>query len=65
MRLVLALFTLILGTIYWADLILYGDHASRPSASAVPGGTLYSCSDHSLIYQSDGSSTWTTWGDYS
>jgi hypothetical protein len=34
-----------------------GDHASRPAA-----GALYSCTDHDLIYQSDGSS-WTTWAD--
>jgi hypothetical protein len=36
-----------------------GDHASRPAASTA-AGMLYSCSDHSLVYQSDGSS-WTTW----
>lgn len=35
-------------------------HANRPAASAVPSGTLYSCDDHDLIYQSDGSS-WSTW----
>jgi hypothetical protein len=35
-------------------------HANRPAAGDVPSGTLYSCSDHSLIYQSDGS-TWSTW----
>lgn len=37
-----------------------GDHASRPAATAVGSGALYACSDHSLIYQSDGSS-WSTW----
>lgn len=37
-----------------------GTHAARPAASAVGSGALYSCTDHSLIYQSDGSS-WTTW----
>lgn len=37
-----------------------GDHASRPAANAVGGGGLYSCTDHDLIYQTDGSS-WTTW----
>jgi hypothetical protein len=36
------------------------DHASRPAATAVAGGTLYPCTDHSLIYQSDGA-TWSTW----
>lgn len=35
-------------------------HANRPAATAVPQGTLYSCSDHDLIYQSDGSA-WATW----
>ena len=37
-----------------------GDHASRPAASAVGTGALYSCTDHGLVYQTDGSS-WTTW----
>lgn len=37
-----------------------GTHASRPAANAVGSGALFSCTDHSLIYQSDGSS-WTTW----
>lgn len=37
-----------------------GDHASRPTASAVGSGALYACSTHALIYQSDGSS-WSTW----
>lgn len=37
-------------------------HANRPDATAVTAGTLYSCSDHDLIYRSDGS-TWTTWAD--
>lgn len=40
--------------------MLTGDHASRPAASGVAKGTLYSCTTHSLIYQSD-SSSWTTW----
>jgi len=51
-------------TIYWVDLILSGDHASRPDPDAVPEGTIYACSDHSLVYQSDGTSTWDTWADY-
>lgn len=42
------------------DHLPYGDHASRPAATAVPTGTLYSCTDHDLIYQSDGA-TWATW----
>ena len=37
-----------------------GDHASRPAASAIGSGGLYSCTDHALVYQTDGSS-WTTW----
>src|SRR5687768_17659245 len=40
--------------------LLTGNHAARPAASAVPDGTLYSCSTHSLIYQSD-TSAWSTW----
>lgn len=44
----------------FADHLLTGDHASRPAATAVPVGTLYSCSDHALIYQSDGA-TWSTY----
>ena len=40
--------------------LLTGDHASRPAASAVAKGTLYRCTTHSLVYQSDGSS-WSTW----
>ena len=35
-------------------------HANRPAATAVTAGSLYSCSDHSLVYRSDGSS-WATW----
>jgi hypothetical protein len=37
-----------------------GVHGSRPAASAVGKGGLYSCTTHSLVYQTDGSS-WTTW----
>ena len=40
--------------------LLTGTHAARPAASAVPEGTLYSCTDHSLVYQSD-TATWATW----
>ena len=37
-------------------------HANRPAANAsgLPIGSLYLCSDHSLIYKTDGSS-WSTW----
>lgn len=44
----------------FADHVQTGDHASRPAATAVAAGTLYSCSDHGLIYQSDGA-TWSTY----
>lgn len=37
-----------------------GAHAGRPAATAVAIGALYSCTDHALIYQSDGA-TWSTW----
>ena len=43
------------------DHLLAGDHASRPAFGDVPQGTLYACSDHDLIYQSDGTSAWATW----
>lgn len=42
-----------------------GVHGSRPSASDVGAGGLYACSTHSLIYQSDGVSTWSTWASLS
>lgn len=35
-----------------------GNHAGRPAANS--GCILYSCSDHNLVYRSDGSA-WTTW----
>lgn len=35
-------------------------HANRPAANAVTAGTLYSCSDHDLIYISNGSA-WSTY----
>lgn len=41
-------------------MFLTGDHASRPAANTVGSGSIYSCTDHALLYQSDGSS-WTTW----
>lgn len=50
-----------MATTRFADHLLTGNHAGRPSASAVPAGTLYSCTTHKLIYQSDGSSTWSTY----
>lgn len=43
------------------DHLLEGDHASRPAFGDVPQGTLYACSDHDLIYQSDGVAAWSTW----
>ncbi len=50
-----------MATTRFADHLLTGTHASRPAASAVPAGTLYSCTTHSLIYQSDGTSAWSTY----
>ena len=41
-------------------MLLDGTHAARPAATTVGGGTLYACSDHGLIYQSDGAA-WSTW----
>lgn len=42
--------------------LLEGDHASRPAfnAAGLGKGALYSCSDHGLIYQTDGSA-WSTY----
>lgn len=53
-----------MATTNFIDHLLKGDHASRPAANTVPEGTLYACSDHDLIYQSDGGS-WSTWADVS
>jgi hypothetical protein len=47
-------------TTRFADHLLDGTHAARPAATVVPEGTLYSCTDHALIYQSDGA-TWSTY----
>lgn len=52
-------------TTRFTDHLLTGDHASRPAFGDVPQGTLYACSDHDLIYQSDGSTAWSTWSDVS
>lgn len=44
-----------------AGILLFGTHAARP-ASGVATGTLYACTDHSLIYQTtDTGATWVTW----
>lgn len=39
-----------------------GTHAARPAATAVPPGSLYACTDHTIVYQSDGSA-WSNWHD--
>lgn len=44
----------------FSEHLITGTHAARPAASAVPDGTLYSCTTHSLVYQSD-TSAWSTW----
>lgn len=49
-----------MATSRFADHILKGTFAARPAASAVPVGTIYSATDNSTVYQSDGSS-WGTW----
>lgn len=51
-------------TTRFIDHLLSGVHAARPGPVAVPQGTLYACSTHGLIYQSDGG-TWTTWATIS
>lgn len=46
---------------FFSDHVLGLDiHANRPAATAVPAGALYSCSTHSLVYRSNGT-TWSTW----
>lgn len=40
--------------------LLTGDHSSRPTATTVAKGTLYACSTHTKLYQSDASS-WSDW----
>lgn len=50
-----------MATTRFSDHLLTGDHASRPAASAVPAGTLYACTTHTKVYQSDGSSAWSDW----
>jgi hypothetical protein len=47
-------------TTRYEDHVVKGDHASRPLATDVPNGAQYSCTDHTVIYQSDGA----TWSDY-
>jgi hypothetical protein len=53
-----------MAAITFEGMTLTGDHASRPAATAVGAGSLYACSDHDLIYQSD-AATWSTWADIS
>lgn len=42
--------------------LLTGTHSARPAATAVAKGSLYACSTHGLLYQSD-AATWSTWFD--
>jgi hypothetical protein len=45
-----------------AGIHLTGTHASRPAGNAVPDGSLYSCTTHNLIYQSNfAGNSWSTW----
>lgn len=48
------------GIITVPGMFLTGNHAGRPAANTVGKGSLYACSTHTLVYQSDGSS-WSTW----
>lgn len=48
-------------TTRFAGHLLDGTHAARPAFGSVPEGTLYACTDHALIYQSDGVAAWSTW----
>lgn len=43
-----------------SGILLSGTHAARPAASSPPTGSVYSCSDHALIYVTNGSA-WSTW----
>ena len=49
-----------MATITMPGMLLTGNHAGRPAANTVGKGSLYACSTHSLVYQSDGSA-WSTW----
>lgn len=51
-----------MATITVPGMFLTGTHGARPAANAVGIGTLYACSTHALVYQSDGS-TWSQWFD--
>lgn len=45
-----------------AGIHLSGTHAARPAGNTVPDGSLYSCSDHALVYQSNFvGNSWATW----
>lgn len=46
----------------FAEHLLADTHANRPAATAVPVGTLFACSDHTKVYQSDGAA-WADWHD--
>lgn len=43
-------------------ILQYGIHSSRPLATTMAVGGLYSCTTHNLIYVSDGTS-WSNWGN--
>lgn len=51
-----------MAVITFPGMTLTGDHSSRPAANTVGEGTLYACTTHTKIYQSDGSS-WSDWFD--
>jgi hypothetical protein len=47
-------------TTTFADHLLTGAHSARPAVTTAPEGTLYSCTDHGLVYKNNGT-TWDTW----
>ncbi len=50
-----------MATTRFADHLISGVFASRPAASAVPAGSLYSATDTGVLYQSDGVSVWSVY----
>ncbi len=50
-----------MATTRFADHLISGVFSARPAASAVPAGSLYSATDTGVVYQSDGTSVWSTY----
>lgn len=49
-----------MATTFAAHILGPDDHASLPSASTVPYGAIYACTDHDKLYRNNDG----TWGDY-